>query len=47
MRTYKESNAKAGTVSKGRIGKIAGWRRERKVWGKAIRVETDAVITKH
>ena len=41
MRTYGKSNAKAGTVSKGRIGKIE---RERKVWGKAIRVDSDAVM---
>ena len=47
MRTYSESNAKAGTVSKRRTGQIASWRRERKVWGKAIRMETDAVIKKH
>ena len=41
MRTYGESDAKAGTVSKGQIGQIE---RERKVWGKAIRVESDAVM---
>jgi len=41
VRTYGESDAKAGTVSKGQIGQIE---RERKVWGKAIRVESDAVM---